>query len=125
MPDSNSGSASGDGLCQLIRLNFSGAVIHSSNTLFAVPIDLNIVATFPLLESIFQSLIESNTHSEAYEYFAVETTFPGLDGFYDFRFVVLEEFGENVIDWTICDRTTYYRQIQADQQKNNEAKLRN
>lgn len=114
-----------EGPYQLLRLDETGQVLFSSSSLFEADGQVDILDLFPLVESIWPILSQSTAPVNTIEFRAVQVTHPSLLGFYDFYFDVVWMDDSKEIHWKIFDRTTYYQEYQAAQQRINENELKN
>ena len=104
---------------QELLLDEDGFIMESDDGLFNTGhlIDDCLFDYFPLLESVFPSLVDRRVSEVRLN--RVATTFDDLPGYYDFLFF-REEDG---IRWEIYDLTDDYNDYEQDQQERNEQAL--
>ena len=112
-------------LHQLILLDEKGLVLHSCDALFLASEyqETSILNQFPIIESIFPSLIAAETGSPPVVFPKVETFNKDLPGVYDYRFSKLLLKGQVYILWVIYDYTEVYEKFRSYQQKRNELEI--
>lgn len=112
---------------QQLFVDMRGYIIESDDRLFST-LHLKETAIFqwlPLLESLWDSLLsdEINDNSEViFERMCPQTT--TLPGMYDFSFIKAEWAGQMLIVWSITDITDTYETIAKEQQRRNEANIK-
>ena len=113
------------GATQRITLAADGSLLDSDDGIFdAFTIGAeDLLLAFPLVESIFDSLLQRAPSEGEIRFPGVETVFPDLRGIYDFSFLPEQQNGERTLRWTLTDRTTNYRCRQLLQQSRQEDKI--
>lgn len=110
---------------QLILLDADGYILASCDSLFCTQ-DLRIepiFRNFPLLESVFNEINCLEINGVPLRFSKVETTFPPLQGFYDFSFERTELDSSKPILWIVYDYTRRYQNHLNFQQKRYELEL--
>jgi hypothetical protein len=111
---------------QKIYFDDLGNIILSCDTIFPIQafLNKNIRTIFPLVDSIFDDIFRFRKVALPFQIQRVKTTFPHLQGFYDFVFEK-KEVNETTLNLlTIQDCTKFYRRLRQEMQKENEAELK-
>ncbi|MGB0861472.1 MAG: hypothetical protein ACPG19_14085 [Saprospiraceae bacterium] len=114
-----------DKLSQMILLNRKGEIVESCNTLLdttQLPTS-SVVELSPLVESIFDYLLDLTSDEPEVAFSKVESPLPQLDGFYDFTFTSISLNGYKYILWQIYDHTSLYTELQKNQQRMHDLEL--
>lgn len=109
---------------QLLTLRPDGTVYHSDNTLFATQTFAHTPLSQHLL--LLQGLLpiaQQYTRDQPLLLHAVHHPLPQLSGYYDFKLYGNHTPCQPLIHCIITERTTYYQQVQAQQQQRNNAVL--
>ncbi len=107
---------------QLILLDENGFLLASCDSIFSTK-NLRrepVFKDFPLVESIFPKVITMGLSDPKLRFSKIETTFGGLNGFYDFTFMRTDIDHRNPILWTILDYTRLYEDYYRSQQERQE-----
>ena len=113
-------------LSQVLLLDEHGIVRDSCDALFPTTRfrSKSIFGWFPLIESIFPSIIKMEIHAPELRVSKVERPSAFLPGFYDFTFSkIIYEEDEELILWSILDFTKPYEDFLAYQQRRNEFEI--
>ena len=107
---------------QHILLDDKGFILASCDSIFSTKNLRNkpIFTHFPLVESIYIKVISMGLNDPKLRFSKIESTFEGLDGYYDFTFVKTDIDYRNPILWTILDYTMLYEDFHRSQQERQE-----
>ncbi|HHH50526.1 MAG TPA: hypothetical protein ENK52_06075, partial [Saprospiraceae bacterium] len=110
---------------QLILLDECGYVTDSCDTIFATHQlrSQPIFEWFPIIESIFDELLQLNLNESELRFAKVEEPSSFLAGFYDFNFSKVFFQNKEQILWSIYDFTNLYKDFLQYQQKLNEIQI--
>ena len=112
---------------QKIYFNFAGIITSGSNGIFDTHefLNKNIRDFFPLVDSIFEHILNLKVSDSPLQIQKINTTFPKLKGLYDFLFDKVRFENRELILLTIKDFTEFYSYQRDEMQKHNEAVLKN
>jgi hypothetical protein len=108
---------------QEILMDVNGRILSSDDQIFSTVPFLrkdHLLDAFPLLDSIFDSLLSMSAHDPALCFKAVSPTYPGMSGFFDFEFQRSFLDSDLHIHWLIHDFTSFYKRNRLHQQQTNE-----
>lgn len=105
---------------QVLVLSESGCILSSEGGLLPDICPHTTINSFPLVESIFPSLMQLPDEAFPFEIKNVMGCGTLLPGFYDFIFLRSKD---GFIEWQIIDRSDQYEKIQAERQFEHEAYL--
>ena len=107
---------------QLVLLDEKGFILASCDSIFSTQKLRSeaIFRHFPLVESIFSKVITMDLNDPKLRFSKIETTYKGLNGFYDFTFMRTDIDYRNPILWTILDYTRLYEDYHRSQQERQE-----
>lgn len=110
---------------QLILLDLEGKVVQSCNAIFdtADYITKSIKGHIPLLESIFDTILEHELGKPDILFSKIENPSKHLQGFYDFTFSKVMVNNQSYILWSIYDFTALYLDLISYQQRYNELEI--
>jgi len=110
---------------QLLLLDDDGFIMASCDSIFSSKSmrDNPVFVYFPLLESIFQDILQLQPHDSEIRFSKVESTNKCLPGFYDFTFYRTDIDSSLPILWTIYDYTDLYEDYMRYQQRKHEILL--
>ena len=112
---------------QKILLGVNGLILSSDDQIFSTePLRQkeHLLDAFPLLDSIFDLLLNMSANDPALCFRAVSPTYPDLSGFFDFEFQRSFLGSDLHIHWSIHDFTSFYKRNRLHQQQTNESFLR-
>lgn len=103
---------------QELILNENGQIIESDNQLFPIQVfsELSALECFPLVASMFPSLLEMDENAAPILIPSVSPRCDFLSGFFDFSFSKISSNGKIQIHWVIEDQTTKYTKMKDEMQ---------
>lgn len=110
---------------QMILLDKNGSIVESCDTLLntnELP-SRSALELSPLVESIFDYLLELTSDEPEVSFSKVESPLAELNGFYDFTFTSVFLNGIKYILWRIYDHTSLYTELQRNQQRMHDLEL--
>ena len=107
---------------QLILLDEEGFILASCDSIFSTQKlrRYPVFKHFPLVESIYPKVVTMGLNEPKLRFSKIETTYEGLNGFYDFTFMRTDIDHRNPILWTILDYTRLYEDYYRSQQERQE-----
>ena len=114
-----------DKFSQMILLDRKGEIVESCDTLLDTTqlSTRSAVELSPLVESIFDYLLDLTSDEPEVAFSKVESPLEQLNGFYDFTFTSISLNGDKYILWQIYDHTSLYTELQRNQQRMHDLEL--